>query len=180
MFGELAMAGYGAYNKLGSFAVLPAVSTSLTLTTFTSQNLGAQKYSRAAKGVVYGVILISAITLALGVGITVFAPSLVQCFNSDPVVVTYGVEMSRRVAPFLVFLGISHALAGALRGLGEAKMSMFALMFTWCIIRVIWISALIKVWEDIRVIYWSYPVTWIFSVIWLYIAYHRKSKLSNQ
>ena len=162
-FGQLAMAGFGAYNKLGSFAVLPAVSTSLTLTTFTSQNLGAGNQERAGQGVWYGMALISGVTLFFSVIITGFAPWLIRLFNPDPAVISYGVAISRRVAPFLVLLGLSRALTGALRAAGRAKTPMLVLLLTWCLARVAWIGMFSSIWHDIRVVYWGYPITWVMS-----------------
>lgn len=45
-FGSLAMAGCGAYTKIDGFAILPVMSYSMALTTFTGQNMGAKKYDR--------------------------------------------------------------------------------------------------------------------------------------
>ena len=40
-FGEMAMAGYGAYTKIEGFAFLPINSFTMAMTTFVGQNLGA-------------------------------------------------------------------------------------------------------------------------------------------
>ena len=45
-FGSLAMAGCGSYTKIDGFAILPVMSYSMALTTFTGQNMGAKKYDR--------------------------------------------------------------------------------------------------------------------------------------
>ncbi|MEA4934644.1 MAG: MATE family efflux transporter [Lawsonibacter sp.] len=170
-FGELAMAGFGSYTKLASFAVLPATSMSLSLTTFVGQNRGAQHYSRTKKGVQYGLVLISTITMVIGLGMVVFARPLIGLFNSDPAVIKYGIMMCRRAGPFLIFLGLSHALTGALRGAGYAKIPLAVLTVSWCLIRVIWILGLSLVWNDIRIIYWSYPITWLCSTGVLFVFY---------
>lgn len=183
-FGSAAMAGYAAYNKLSSFAVLPATSISLSLTTFASQNLGAGRNDRTCLGVRYGMTLISGITLAIGLVLVGFAPSLIGLFNPDGEVISYGVMMARRAAPFLILLGLSHALTGALRGIGQARVPMLALTLCWCVLRVVWITTLIHFWFDIRVIYWSYPVTWLCSTSVLYYSWRRlrpsKSQNSTQ
>ena len=48
-FGSLAMAGCGSYTKIDGFVILPAMSFAMALTTFTGQNMGAQKYDRVKK-----------------------------------------------------------------------------------------------------------------------------------
>ncbi len=49
-FGEMVMAGYGAYTKIEGFGFLPITSFMMALTTFVGQNLGAKKYERTSKG----------------------------------------------------------------------------------------------------------------------------------
>ena len=53
-FGEMAMAGCGAYSKIEGFGFLPITSFTLALTTFVGQNLGAKDYDRAKKGAKLG------------------------------------------------------------------------------------------------------------------------------
>ena len=175
-FGELAMAGFGAYNKLGSFAVLPAMSISLSLTTFVSQNMGAEAYDRAKRCVWYGLGIVTVITGLFGAAITLLAEPSIALFNPDPQVIAYGAGMARRVAPFLILPGLSHGIAGALRGFGQAKIPMILLLVTWCFMRVAWIAGLNVFVHDIRVVYWAYPVTWVASTVLLGWAYRRQEK----
>ena len=42
-FGAAAMAGFGAYMKIDGFNILPVLSFSMAVTTFTGQNYGAGK-----------------------------------------------------------------------------------------------------------------------------------------
>lgn len=48
-FGEMAMAGCGAYSKIEGFAFLPITSFTMALTTFVGQNSGAKEYERTKK-----------------------------------------------------------------------------------------------------------------------------------
>lgn len=49
-FGDMAMAGCGAYSKIEGFAFLPITSFTMALTTLVGQNLGARQYDRVLKG----------------------------------------------------------------------------------------------------------------------------------
>lgn len=55
-FGDMAMAGCGAYSKIEGFAFLPITSFTMALTTFVGQNLGARQYDRVLKGAKFGMI----------------------------------------------------------------------------------------------------------------------------
>ncbi|MFQ9152461.1 MAG: MATE family efflux transporter [Blautia sp.] len=48
-FGKMAMAGCGSYAKVEGFAFLPVTCFALSITTFTSQNIGAKKYDRVKR-----------------------------------------------------------------------------------------------------------------------------------
>ena len=48
-FGDMAMAGCGAYSKIEGFAFLPITSFTMALTTFVGQNLGARQYDRVLR-----------------------------------------------------------------------------------------------------------------------------------
>ena len=82
--------------------------------------------------------------------------------------------MAKCVAPFLILPGLSHAMAGALRGFGQAKIPVILLLVTWCLMRVAWIAGLDVFYHDIRVVYWAYPVTWIASTVLLGWACRRQ------
>ena len=42
---------------------------------------------------------------------------------------------------------------------------MFVMMVCWCIIRVTYITIVVKVIPSISVIFWAYPLTWCLSSI---------------
>lgn len=88
-FAKLAMAAYGSQSKIEGFAFMPITSFSMAITTFISQNLGAQKYDRAKKGARFGII--SAVVLAeiIGVLYYIFAPSLIGIFDDNPGVIAH-------------------------------------------------------------------------------------------
>ncbi|MBS6195697.1 MAG: MATE family efflux transporter [Clostridiales bacterium] len=170
-FGKMAVAGCGAYSKIEGFGFLPITCFSMSLTTFISQNLGAKKYDRAKKGARFGIIC--SLILAELVGITIFltAPKLIAVFNSDPEVIAYGVQQARTVTLFYFLLAFSHCIAGLLRGAGKSTVPMFVMLIFWCIVRVTYITAIVRVIPSIHVIFWAYPLTWSLSSITFLLFY---------
>ena len=55
-FGEMAMAGIGAYSKLEGFAFLPTICFSMAMTTFIGQNVGAGNRQRTKDGIRFGLL----------------------------------------------------------------------------------------------------------------------------
>lgn len=173
-FGSVAMAGCGSYSKLEGFVFLPITSFSVALTTFIGQNLGAKKYERAKKGAGFGIA--SGVILAESVGIVlwIFAPVLIGFFNNQPDVIEFGVMQARTEALFYCLLALSHCLAGILRGAGKTTVPMIVMLVCWCAIRITYISIMVKVIPDIRVIFWAYPLTWFLSSV-LFLIYYKKA-----
>ena len=80
-FGQMAVAGCGAYSKIQGFGFLPITCFSMALTTFISQNLGAGKYDRAKKGSAFGIVCTVVGAEIIGVLIYFSAPALIRAFN---------------------------------------------------------------------------------------------------
>ncbi len=162
-FGATAVAGCGSYSKIEGFGFLPVTCFALALTTFTSQNLGARKYDRARKGAVVGAVCSLTVAEVLALCINLFSPWLIGAFGGGQEAVGYGVAWARTVTWFYFLLAFSHCMAGILRGAGRSVVPMFVMMVCWCVIRVGYISVIVKVIPDIRVIFWAYPLTWFLS-----------------
>lgn len=174
-FGELAIAGCGAYWKIDGFALLPASSFALAVTTFVSQNIGARKLDRVKKGARFSLLAGMITAEVIGVLIFLFAPYLIALFNQDPQVISYGSEMARNIVPAYFLVALSHGIAGVLRGAGRSVVPMITMICFWCILRVIYMTVALRFVNDIHIVYWAYPITWTCSAIVL-LFYLKKVK----
>ena len=172
-FGPMAMAGCGAYSKIEGFGFLPITCFSMALTTFISQNLGAQQYDRAKKGARFGICCSVCLAEFVGLCIYTFSPYLIAAFNSDPEVVSFGVTQARTVTLFYFLLALSHCMAGIMRGAGKATVPMFTMLCCWCLIRVTYITIAVKLLPKITTVFWAYPITWTLSSIVFLIYYFK-------
>ena len=173
-FGDLVMAGCGAYNRIEGFAFLPVNCFQLSIATFVSQNLGAGEKTRAVKGSRFA-IATSLIMAALIGTITYFsAPSLIGIFlneNSSKEVLDAGVTALRTVCFFYPLLAFSHLIASVLRGSGKAIIPMIIMLSIWCIFRVTYITVAMNIDHNLRVLYAAYPITWGMSSVIYFILY---------
>lgn len=174
-FGEMAMAGYGAYSKIEGFAFLPINSFTMAMTTFVSQNLGAKEIERAKKGARFGILITVFLAELIGVIIFLFAPRFISAFDSTPEVVRFGVENARIATLFYFLLAFSHSIASILRGAGKAIVPMIIMISIWCVIRVIFLTIAIPLTQSIYMIYIVYPLTWGLSSI-IFLIYYKKAK----
>lgn len=173
-FGAIAMAGNGSYTKIEGFAFMPIISFSVALTTFIGQNLGAKKYERVESGVRFGLISGVAMSQVVGIIIWILAPYLIALFNSDPGVIEQGVMRAKIIAPFYFLLATTHCISGILRGAGKTYVPMIIMLVSWFLIRISYITIMVNIIPDIRVVHWAYPLTWFISSAAL-IIYYKKS-----
>ena len=165
VFGSSAMAGCGAYIKIEGFAFLPVSCFALALSTFVSQNIGAQRYDRVRAGMKFG--LLCSPILAEGIGVCIFflSPQLISLFNDHPEVISFGVNYAHTVALFYFLLAFSHCCAGILRGMGRPIVPMAVMLTVWCAIRITYITLTVRLIPSIQVVYWAYPLTWTISSV---------------
>lgn len=178
-FGQMAMAGYGAYTKIEGFAFLPINSFTMAMTTFVGQNLGAGQTERTRKGARFGILVTVVMAELIGVIVMLFAPQLIAAFDSTPAVVQFGVEKARTAALFYCLLAYSHSVASVIRGAGKAVVSMLIMMTFWCVVRVAFLAVSIPFTHSVLMVYAVYPLTWALSSVALFFYYRRANWLNQ-
>ena len=173
-FGELAMAGVGAYSKIEGFGFLPITSFTMALTTFIGQNLGAAQYERTKKGARFGIWATVVLAEFIGVAVFVFAPWLIAAFDSNPEVISIGVAKARTSTLFFFLLAFSHAISAVLRGAGRAIVPMTVMLVFWCVVRVGFLTITVPLTHSILMLYWVYPLTWALSSL-TFLIYYKKA-----
>lgn len=178
-FGAAAVAGCSAYTKIDGFAILPVMSFSMAITTFTGQNIGAKNYDRVRKGAKTCLVIALAVTLTLSGGLYLFGEKLLRVFSSDQQVLSYAVQMMHFLVPGYVCLAVAHTYCGVVRGAGISMVPMLALVGNMCVLRVIWISLAMPVFHNIIVVFLGYSLTWLTSALTMVIYYHRSGWLER-
>ena len=182
-FESSCMAGWAAYNKIDAFALLPLMSLSMSITTFMGQNLGAGKLDRAKKGPLICLGISFGIVILILLPLMIFAPQLVSLFNKEEEVLRFGTLFIRMISPFYLLCTINQVLAGALRGAGDTKSSMFIMLGSFVVFRQIYLFIVYRLGGGIIPIALGYPAGWIMcsTILLLYYrsgAWMRKYRLS--
>ena len=182
-FESSCMAGWAAYNKIDAFALLPLTSLSMSITTFMGQNLGAGKLDRAKKGPLICLGISFGIVALILIPLMIFAPQLVSLFNQEEEVLRFGTLFIRMISPFYLLCTINQVLAGALRGAGDTKSSMFIMLGSFVVFRQIYLFFVYRLGGGIIPIALGYPAGWIMcsTILLLYYrsgAWMRKYRLS--
>ncbi|MBE6897489.1 MAG: MATE family efflux transporter [Ruminococcaceae bacterium] len=174
-FGSAAIAGYSTYGKVDAFALMPVMSLSMAITTFTSQNIGAQRYDRVRQGVKTGLCMTCGTAVVLTSLVVVFARALLGIFTSDQQIIDYGLLTMTYQAPFYIILAVNNTLAGILRGAGKASVPSIIMAANMCGVRILWLSILMPIFNSIIVVYLAFSVTWLTTglcLIWYYRHSH--------
>lgn len=135
-----AIDGWGAYNKLDAFLMVPVMAIAQASTTFVGQNWGAKQPERARRGVRYGVWMSLACLITLAAVMLLFTEPLLHIITSDQGAITYGARFIRIITPFYVTICFNQLYAGALRGVGSAKAPMFIFLGSFVAFRQLYLA----------------------------------------
>lgn len=164
-FGSMAIAGYAIALKVEGILWLPLMSMNVAAATFTGQNIGAQKYDRAEKGMWVSAGLIGIFTLVASLGITVFCTPVVGFFNDNPDVIKFGVAaIMVYIPPYFIF-AIYNALAGAITGAGKTMQVMIISLFAFCALRVALLVGVMKMKASFSALMAIFPVSWVVALV---------------
>lgn len=171
-FGASAVAGFTAADKFNAIMGLPTNTFSLTITTFTGQNLGANRKDRVKEGIKVTMFMTIVVLVLLGIPTFLAAPQLISIFSKEANVIEYGVRMLRIMLPFYPILAVTFILSGALRGAGSTLVPMVIMVFSFTVLRQVFLFVGMKISYSIDWVYWSYSVTWFASGV-LSLLYYR-------
>ena len=172
-FGADAAAGMVVFARVEGFLYYPAFSYGMALTGFIGQNYGAHRMDRVKEGMKESVITLSAFTVAAGVVLMAAASVILRLFTTDPEILANGRQAILCIFPFYFLYSINQVYIGGLKGLGKTGFPMLCSLLCYCIFRVVWCRILLLFFWEIRVIYFSYDVSWIIMIALLVSQYHK-------
>lgn len=174
-YGATAMAGYAAYLKIDGFNILPVLSISMAVTTFTGQNVGANRLDRVKKGMYSSLIMVLVYTAFIGAVLLILSHQVLGLFTHSAQVIMYGQLAMKYFCPYYFLLGILNVLAGTVRGAGKGIPPMIILLFSMCIFRILWIKIALPFYSSIDGVFILYPISWLVGAI-LMILYTKFGK----
>lgn len=172
-FGADAAAGMVVFARVEGFLYYPAFSYGMALTGFIGQNYGARKMDRVQQGMKKSILTLSAFTVVAGGVLMAAAPIILKLFTTDPEILANGRQAILCIFPFYFLYAINQVYIGGLKGLGKTGFPMLCSLICYCIFRVVWCRILLLFFWDIRVIYFSYDVSWVIMIV-LLVSQYRK------
>lgn len=164
------IAAFTAYGKIDTLFFMTIQSLGISVTTFTGQNYGYGNKERVKKGIIYGMILSVIVTGIVMLLLKLFGRSIYTLFTQDENVLNIGTQMLNfMVVAFPAYI-IIEIFSGSLRGIGDSWIPMIITASGVCILRILWILAIVPKYPSIFTILWAYPISWVTTSI-LFLIY---------
>lgn len=170
-FGPDAMAGSAAAQNFEFFSYFVINSFNQAAVTFISQNFGAGKMDRCSK--VYRLCMISSFVMT-GIMSSSFVLGrniFLRFYTSDERVLVYGAMRLVFIESFGAIPCSYEISASALRGMGYSMLPAVLTMIGSCLLRIVWLLTVFKIFPDFRVLMAVYPFSWLVTGIMLITAY---------
>lgn len=170
-FGSIAMAGYTAANNLLGFLYTSINAVTQACMSFTSQNYGAGKTKRMDRVLIDCLILSCAFSLTMGCCAWFFGPQLLQIYTESSAVISCGVEILSFTTVTYFLCGIMDLIPGALRGMGRSAVPMILSIIGTVGTRIVWIFWIFPYHRSLDILFLSYPVSWILTILMQVICF---------
>ncbi len=170
-FSTAVVAGAGIGQRIDKFVSLPTTSFGTAITTFAGQNLGANNRSRVKEGIRDAMVLSIGITLAMGFIIYPLAGYIAAFFNRNPDVIESAVSMTRIMIPLYFVNSIRQIMVGVLRAYKKSQLATATTIGGMVVMRQIYLAVSMSIKSDVRLVYWGYPIGWVFSLLFTAIVY---------
>lgn len=168
--GSAIIDGNAAGASLESFLYTCSFSCNQAAVTFTSQHLGAGKYSRMRKVRLSCLIIGSALSMTVALMMLLFKAPLVSIYVTEPHAMETVYVRMRIMFTTYFLLAAMETMSGFLKGLGRSVLSTANSLICVCLFRVIWISFVFSAHPSLETIYISYPISWGLTALLSFIA----------
>ena len=123
-FGPTAVAAFTATNRLDQLVQQPYNSMSMSLSTYSGQNMGAGKTDRIRMGFKDSLMAMLVLAAFMTLIMQLFGENLVGLFVHEREVIQMGGKALKITSLFYAFLGIIYVTRGVLNGVGDALFSL--------------------------------------------------------
>ncbi len=172
-FGPVVMAGSAAAASIEGFVWVSMNSFSQGALTFTSQNIGAGKYSRINKIALTACGCAAVTGLVFGNLAYLFGTFLIGIYDPRPEIIEPGLIRMSLVCVLYFTCGLMDCIVGAIRGMGYAVTPTIVSLLGACGLRILWIFTVFQL-PEFHTEFWlfvSYPVSWTITFLVHFICY---------
>ena len=159
-FGSTVVAGNSAASNLEGFIYTGMNAFAQAAVTFTSQNVGARRYDNLDRVMRNCLLCVTVVGLFLGCGAYFGGEVLLHFYSTDEAVVAAGLSRMQIICTAYFLCGIMDTLASCLRGRGYSVIPMIVSLVGSCLLRLVWIATIFRMFRSTGTLYISYPISW--------------------
>lgn len=164
-FGAIVVAGSAAAANIEGFVYMAMNAFHQTAITFAGQNYGARNLKRVKRVAVLCLIYVVVTGFLFGRGAVLFGRKLLLFYAKEETVIEAGMIRLQYICNVYFLCGIMDVLVGVLRGMGRAVMPMIVSIIGVCGLRLLWIATYFQYHRKPEILYLSYPLTWIITIL---------------
>lgn len=163
------------------FAMMPAFSVGVAMTTYAGQNYGAGKLDRLRSGARQGMAVAFFMSLVLTLGILFFGGPLASIFTGTQALIELSQRMLRILSLGYLIFGVNQGLSGFMRGTGDTTTPMWIGIITQVVLRLP--LAYLLAWLTRggeypngrpEALFVSLVISWVIATVLTYFAYRRR------
>lgn len=171
-FGAQMLAGYSAGMRIESICIVPMAAMGNVISSYTAQNLGAQRQERVVKGyhTAYGIVFGFGILLCVILE-TFYRPLILMFLGEEGTALALETGMSymRFIGFFFSFIGLKMITDGLLRGAGDMKVFTLANLVNLGIRVAVAVTLAPRF--GIAFVWYAVPMGWIVNYLISFIRY---------
>ena len=135
-FGELFIAANIVVMRVDGFAMMPNFSFGTALTTYSGQNVGANRYDRVIQGAKQGTLIAAGTSAIITVIILLFGKGLMGIFTETAELVEMSYKLMMILAVGYIAMAVTQSLSGIMRGAGDTVTPMWISVATTVFARI--------------------------------------------
>lgn len=169
-FGTNTVAAYSVATRIDGLASLPAMNFGQALSTYTGQNIGANKHERVNIGLKATLKMSAFTAVVTSATIMLLRNQLMQLFTNDAAVIEIGAHYLMIISGFYLIFSSMFVVGGIMRGAGDTIIPMFITLFSLWIVRIPLAAFMSKI-LGVDGIWWSIPVAWTSGLLLSFLYY---------
>lgn len=171
-FGSEALAGFSAAMRIESICVVPMSAIGNAVSSFTAQNIGAERKDRVVMGLHAASKMVIVCSVVICFFLEVFSHSMIMLFlgnEGTQIALFTGIGYLTFMGWFFCFIGFKMAVDGLLRGAGDMKMFTVANLVNLGIRVIIAVTCAPRF--GIAMVWYAVPVGWFANWVISYAEY---------
>lgn len=164
-FSSTAVAVFGVYFRLQSFAFMPCFGLCNGLVPIISYNYGAQNRKRMIKAAKVGVMMAFTIMVVCSLLFEFFPDQLLAMFNAEGDMLTLGRSALKIIAIHFPLAAFGIVFGGVFQALGKAVYSMIMSICRQLLVLIPSAFILAKVVGKVEAVWWSFPIAEVVSLV---------------